>query len=159
MAGGANLNDDDVISEINVTPFVDVVLVLLVIFMVTAGFIVNKGLKIQLPQAATAEQLNLQRTFNILIGANGALFLDGKPITVEELKSTGEAAKVKGEKVVAMISADRGTVYSSVVGVMDALRQVGIAEFAFQLDALPAGSAPSSVPAVKTPAAGNQSQP
>jgi biopolymer transport protein ExbD len=159
MAGGANLNDDDVISEINVTPFVDVVLVLLVIFMVTAGFIVNKGLKIQLPQAATAEQLNLQRTFNILIGANGSLFLDGKPITVEELRATGETAKVKGEKVVAMISADRGAIYSSVVGVMDALRQVGISEFAFQLDALPAGSTPSAAPAAPTPPAGNQAQP
>lgn len=138
MAGGANLNDDDVISDINVTPFVDVVLVLLVIFMVTAGFIVNKGLKIQLPQAATAEKLNLQRTFNILLAANGDLFLDGKPITVEGLKATGASAKDKGEKVVAMISADKGVVYSNVVGVMDALRQVGIAEFAFQLDALPA---------------------
>ncbi|MEN9810702.1 MAG: hypothetical protein RLZZ488_2269 [Pseudomonadota bacterium] len=145
MAGGANLNDDDVISEINVTPFVDVVLVLLVIFMVTAGFIVNKGLKIQLPQAATAEKLNLQRTFNILLGASGDLFLDGKPISVEELKATGASAKAKGEKVVAMISADKSVVYSNVVGVMDALRQVGISEFAFQLDALPSGnSTPSS---------------
>jgi len=142
MAGGTNLNDDDLISEINVTPFVDVVLVLLVIFMVTAGFIVNKGLKIQLPEAATAEQLTLQRTFNILIGANGSLFLDGKPISVEELKTTGTAAKAKGEKVVAMISADKGVIYSSVVGVMDALRQVGVSEFAFQLDALPNNSAP-----------------
>jgi len=146
MAGGGNLNDDDLISEINVTPFVDVVLVLLVIFMVTAGFIVNKGLKIQLPQAATAEKLNLQRTFNILLGANGDLFLDGKPVSVDELKSTGASAKAKGEKVVAMISADKGVVYSNVVGVMDALRQVGISEFAFQLDALPSGSGtPSSV--------------
>lgn len=141
MAGGANTNDDDLISEINVTPFVDVVLVLLVIFMVTAGFIVNKGLKIQLPQAATAEKLNLQRTFNILLGSNGDVFLDGKPITVDGLKATGAAAKAKGEKVVAMISADKSVVYSTVVGVMDALRQVGIAEFAFQLDALPANGA------------------
>lgn len=140
MAGGSNLNDDDLISEINVTPFVDVVLVLLVIFMVTAGFIVNKGLKIQLPQAATAEKLNLQRTFNILVSTNGNLFLDGKPTSAEELKATGASAKAKGEKVVAMISADKGVVYSSVVGVMDALRQVGISEFAFQLEALPPGN-------------------
>lgn len=144
MAGGLNLNDDDLISEINVTPFVDVVLVLLVIFMVTAGFIVNKGLKIQLPQAATAEKLNLQRTFNILVASSGSLFLDGKPTTAEELKITGAEAKSKGEKVVAMISADKGVVYSSVVGVMDALRQVGISEFALQLEALPAVGQPST---------------
>lgn len=137
MAGGLSSKDDDLISEINVTPFVDVVLVLLVIFMVTAGFIVNKGLKVQLPEAATAEKLSLQRTFNILVSAQGQLFLDGQPTTADALKATGAAAKAKGETVVAMISADKGVVYSSVVGVMDALRQVGISEFAFQLDALP----------------------
>lgn len=137
MAGGLGSKDDDMISEINVTPFVDVVLVLLVIFMVTAGFIANKGLKIQLPEAATAEKLSLQRTFNILVSEQGQLFLDGKPTTLVELKETGAAAKAKGETVVAMISADKGVVYSSVVGVMDTLRQVGISEFALQLDALP----------------------
>ncbi|MBM3383332.1 MAG: biopolymer transporter ExbD [Betaproteobacteria bacterium] len=152
MAVGSNLNDDDVISEINVTPFVDVVLVLLVIFMVTAGFIVNRGVKIQLPQAATAEKLNLQRTFNILVANNGGLFLDGKPTTAEELKATGAAARQKGETVVAMISADKGVVYSSVVGIMDVLRQVGISEFAFQLEALPStpqDSSGTSTPPVK----------
>lgn len=151
MAGGSNLNDDDLISEINVTPFVDVVLVLLVIFMVTAGFIVNRGVKIQLPQAATAEKLTLQRTFNILVAGNGSLFLDGKPTTAEELKATGAQAREKGEKVVAMISADKGVVYSSVVGVMDALRQVGISEFALQLDALPETT--KALPPQSTPSA------
>jgi biopolymer transport protein ExbD len=151
MAGGSNFKDDDLISEINVTPFVDVVLVLLVIFMVTAGFIVNRGVKIQLPEAATAEKLNLQRTFNILVGANGSLFLDGKPTTAEQLKATGAAAREKGEKVVAMISADKGVVYSSVVGVMDTLRQVGISDFAFQLEALP--ETPQSTSGTSTPSA------
>ncbi|MEY2987228.1 MAG: hypothetical protein RJB13_749 [Pseudomonadota bacterium] len=145
MAGGLGSKDDDLISEINVTPFVDVVLVLLVIFMVTAGFIMNKGLKIQLPEAATAEKLSLQRTFNILVAERGQLFLDGKPTTAAELKESGAAAKANGETVVAMISADKAVVYSAVVGVMDALRQVGISEFALQLDALP-DQTPSGVP-------------
>ena len=136
MAGGLG-DDDAMISEINITPFVDVVLVLLVVFMVTAGFIVNKGVSIELPQAATAEKLNLQRTFNILVSKEGNIMLDGVPVTPEELKSKGADAKAKGDKVVAMISADKGTIYSYVVGVMDALRTVGISEFALQLDALP----------------------
>ena len=143
MAGGSKLNggDDDIISDINVTPFVDVVLVLLVIFMVTAGFIVNKGVNIQIPEAATAEQLNLQRTFNILVGRDGAILLDGKPVNTDELKASGVSAKSKGEKVVAMISADKGVVYSYVVGVMDALRQVGISDFALQLEPIPQAQA------------------
>lgn len=140
MAGGALKDDDNVIAEINVTPFVDVVLVLLVIFMVTAGFIVNKGVKVELPQAATAEQLTLQRTFNILVGKEGNILLDGQPVDIDMLKARGAEAKGKGEKIVAMISADKGVVYSYVVGVMDALRGVGISDFALQLEPLP-GSA------------------
>ena len=137
MAGGALKDDEGVISEINVTPFVDVVLVLLVIFMVTAGFITNKGVSIELPQAATTEQLNMQRTFNILVAQNGQILLDGAQVTADDLKTRGSAAKSSGEKVVAMISADKGVVYAAVVGVMDALRSVGITEFALQLEALP----------------------
>jgi biopolymer transport protein ExbD len=146
MAGMKRGGDDDVIGEINVTPFVDVVLVLLVIFMVTAGFIVNKGVKIELPQAATAEQLNLQRTLNILVGPDGSILLDGKPVTSAELQSQGAESKKKGEKVVAMISADKGVIYSSVVGVMDALRSVGISDFALQLEPLPQKSNAAPAP-------------
>lgn len=130
-------DDDTVISEINITPFVDVVLVLLVIFMVTAGFIMNKGVKIELPEAATAERLKNQTTFNILVTQTGSILLDGKPVTKEELQTRGQEAKKSSEKVVAMISADKAVIYSYVVGVMDSLRSVGISDFALQLEALP----------------------
>ena len=135
MAGSLK-NDDEVLSEINVTPFVDVVLVLLVIFMVTAGFIMNKGIKVELPQAATKEQLNDQITFNVLVKKDAEILLDGNPTTVTALGETATAAKAKGQKIVVMISADKGVVYSSVVGVMDTLRQAGISDFALQLEAL-----------------------
>jgi biopolymer transport protein ExbD len=138
MAGGSKLGgDDDVIAEINITPFVDVVLVLLIIFLVTAGFISNKGVKIELPEAATAEQLQTQKTFNILVSKEGNILLDGTAMDLASLKAKGQEAKAKGEKVVAMISADKGVIYSYVVGVMDALRQVGISDFALQLEPIP----------------------
>lgn len=139
MAGGTRMggDDNDGIFEINVTPFVDVVLVLLVIFMVTAGFIVNKGVKVELPQAATSERLQDQVTFNILVKKEGDILLDGQATDLAGLKSRGTDAKGKSQKVVAMISADKGVIYSYVVGVMDALRQVGISDFALQLDSLP----------------------
>jgi biopolymer transport protein ExbD len=145
MAGGKiSDSDDSVISEINVTPFVDVVLVLLVVFMVTAGLMVNKGLKVNLPEAATAEQLGQQTTFNILVNQAGDIYLNGKPVSPEELKSKGKESLADGKKVVAMISADKGVVYSMVVGVMDALRSEGISEFALQLQ--PLEEAKPSVP-------------
>ena len=147
MAGGTNLGgDDESISDINVTPFVDVVLVLLVIFMVTAGFIVNKGVKVELPQAATAEQLSNQKTFNILVTAEGDIILDGEKVTKEILSEKGKTALASGEKVVAMISADKGVIYSYVVGVMDTLRSVGVNDYALQLEPLPVQNEPNPVP-------------
>jgi biopolymer transport protein ExbD len=137
MAGGKlSDSDDSVICEINVTPFVDVVLVLLVVFMVTAGLMVNKGLKVNLPEAATAEQLGQQTTFNILVNQAGDIYLNGKSVSTDELKQQGKQAISDGKKIVAMISADKGVVYSMVVGVMDALRTEGISEFALQLQPL-----------------------
>jgi biopolymer transport protein TolR len=141
MAGGSKLSgEDDAISEINVTPFVDVALVLLVIFMVTAGMMVRQGVKIELPQAATAETLASQQSLNILVTVDGQIVLDGELVEKEALQQKGKEALEKGKGVVAMISADKGVVYSYVVGVMDALRMVGVNDFALQLEPLPASA-------------------
>ena len=134
MAGKTGGGDEDPIVDINITPFVDVVLVLLVIFMVTAHFIVNKGMKLELPKASSAEQLQNQKTFNISIGKTGEFMLDGKLTTVEGLKAAAQEATKSKAKVVAMISADKDSVYNSVVIVMDTLRSEGITDFALQLD-------------------------
>ncbi len=142
MAGGANLGgEDEAISDINVTPFVDVVLVLLVIFMVTAGMMVKQGVKIELPQAATAESLSSQTSLNILVSAEGEIILDGEKVDKETLENRGREAIDAGETVVAMISADKGVIYSYVVGVMDTLRTAGVNDFALQLEPLPAAAA------------------
>lgn len=138
MAGGTRMggnNDDDGIFDINVTPFVDVVLVLLVIFMVTAGFIVNRGVHVELPEATTSDKLKEQITFQIIVKQDGTVVLNGEDATIASLKQKGQYAKQKSDKITVMISADKGVVYSTVVEVMDALRQVGIADFALQMDA------------------------
>lgn len=134
MASKMSGDDDEPIVDINITPFVDVVLVLLVIFMVTAHFIVNKGMKLELPKAATAEQLQNQKTFNISIGKGGELMLDGKMTNIEALKFAAREATKNKAKVVAMISADKEVVYNSVVTVMDSLRSEGVTDFGLQLD-------------------------
>jgi biopolymer transport protein ExbD len=134
MAGKIGGGDDEPIVDINITPFVDVVLVLLVIFMVTAHFIVNKGMKLELPKAVTAEQLQNQKTFNISINKDGEFMLDGKMVTIDQLKSAAHDATQSKIKVVAMISADKSALYNSVVVAMDALRSEGVSDFALQLD-------------------------
>jgi len=134
MAGKIGGGDDEPIVDINITPFVDVVLVLLVIFMVTAHFIVNKGMKLELPKAVTAEQLQNQKTFNISINKDGEFMLDGKMVTIDQLKSAARDAIQSKVKVVAMISADKSALYNSVVVAMDTLRSEGVSDFALQLD-------------------------
>ncbi|RDB35842.1 MAG: biopolymer transporter ExbD [Spirobacillus cienkowskii] len=135
MAGSNKIGgDDEPIVDINITPFVDVVLVLLVIFMVTAHFLVNKGMKLELPKAASAEKLENQKTFNISIDKNGSIMLDGKIVAIEQLKEIAKNAILLKQKIVAMISADKSAEYNSVVTVMDALRTEGVSDFALQLD-------------------------
>ena len=88
MAGGAmGGDDDDIITDINVTPLVDVVLVLLIILMVTATAIVSKTIPMELPTAATPEAVpTTPTTFAISIDAEGELYLDRDPITHEALR-------------------------------------------------------------------------
>lgn len=132
MAGGVS-DDDEAIAAINITPLVDVVLVLLVIFMVTANLIVNKGMKVQLPEASTAEALPEERTLNVTILQDGTIQLDGQNITLEVLQSTGRAHKERGDKVIVMLGADKNAKYDHVVRVMNALREVEIIDFGLQL--------------------------
>src|SRR5689334_19850873 len=99
MAGGVS-DDEEAIAAINITPLVDVVLVLLVIFMVTANLIVNKGMKVSLPEASTAEALPEERTLNVTIRRDGTIELDSVVVTLEVLQTTGRTLKEKGDKVI-----------------------------------------------------------
>lgn len=132
MAGGVS-DDEEAISAINITPLVDVVLVLLVIFMVTANLIVNKGMKVQLPEASTAEALPEERTLNVTVLQDGTIQLDGQPVTLEVLQATGRTHKERGDKVVVLLGADKNAKYDHVVRVMNGLREVDIVDFGLQL--------------------------
>ena len=80
MAGGANDGEEEMISGINVTPLVDITLVLLIIFMVTATYIVAPSIKVNLPDAVTAENVE-PTSLGISVLTDGSLLLDGQPVT------------------------------------------------------------------------------
>ena len=126
--------DDDAIVDINITPFVDVVLVLLVIFMVTANFIVSRGMNLQLPKAASTDQIKRQKNLNIAIGKDGQYALNGKPSSLAEISSVAKTASQNKEDVVATLSADKGVIYDKVILIMDQLRLSGVVNFALQLE-------------------------
>lgn len=125
-------NDDDIISDINVTPLVDVVLVLLVILMVTASYIVSKTIAMELPKAATGETTP-NRTLVVNIDSTGKLFLEDKPVSETELRSTAREAHTKDPEARAVIAADGRVAHSQVVHVLDLLRQEQITKFAINV--------------------------
>ncbi|MBC7328663.1 biopolymer transporter ExbD [bacterium] len=112
--------------EINMVPFNDILLVLLIIFMMTASFIVTgTGIDISLPSAATAAPQE-QTQIAIFITKQGDVYLGGQKVSVENLldKLTEEAQKNK--KVVVIISGDRDVPYGKIVDVLDAVRLSGL---------------------------------
>jgi biopolymer transport protein TolR len=113
-------------SDINVTPLVDVMLVLLIIMMLIAPML-NKGVSVKLPKANnTVEKPQSQDQTIIAIAANKAIYLNAKPVPEQELaKRVGDLLESKTEKIV-LIKADQEVEYGAVMAVMDQLRQAAI---------------------------------
>ena len=126
--------DDDLITAINVTPLVDVVLVLLIIFMVTSEVIHEqdkmKVIQVELPAAASADELLSKGLLSLVINSKGQLFLNGEKSELKEIKVAIEATKKIGVTAQALITADERTAHGAVVELMDALRLGGVREIA-----------------------------
>ncbi len=134
MAGAANSDDDDIISAINVTPLVDIVLVLLIVLMVTSSYLVNKSINVELPKASTGEATN--PTLSISLDVAGKLYLDGQPTEEVALQQRIHAAYQADHDVKAVISADGRVTHAQVVAVIDLLRREKVTKFAINTSPL-----------------------
>ncbi|HAR43776.1 MAG TPA: biopolymer transporter ExbD [Bdellovibrionales bacterium] len=134
MAGGASSYDDDEpISSINVTPLVDVVLVLLIMFLITAPVIYQSAIKVQLPQATTGEQAE-KTAFQFTITRAGEILWDKEKLEWPELtKKIAELRNLPPDQT-AIINADEATTHGNVIRLMDTLRQAGITRFAMNVE-------------------------
>ena len=131
---GANFSgDDDLIADINITPFVDIILVVLIIFMVTASTIVNTSIKVNLPDAATGEATE-STSLGLTLLTDGQLLLDGEEVTTAELQSALRDAQSESDEVVCLISADEMVAHGRVVWLIDLVKSEGIAKFAINID-------------------------
>src|ERR1700742_4703666 len=105
MAGGASQDSDDAITGINVTPLVDVTLVLLIIFMVTAKIIVSQSVPLDLPKAASGAEI--QVVFSIVLAANGSAMVDSKSIANDDaIFALAQTAHAANNELRAVIKAD-----------------------------------------------------
>ncbi len=125
MAHASSSQDEDAIQGINVTPLVDIMLVLIIIFMVASQVGKVLDLELQLPKAASAESAP-PPTLTIEVGQKGELALDGKAIAPDALEAAVRAAAAANPDAQAMVAADEGVPYASVVAAVDAVRLGGI---------------------------------
>jgi biopolymer transport protein ExbD len=137
MAASANSNGDETFATINVTPLVDIMLVLLVVFMVTARLIAQSSVPMDLPRASTGS--TQQTIWNLAISEDGQMRLDGEPVSAGLLRERARLELAKTPELRAVISASRNARHGAVVLAMDELRQGGLTRIAF-------GVSPEGVP-------------
>lgn len=131
MSFGSN-DQDEGIFDINITPFVDVLLVLLVIFMVTAPMMVQQSLRVNLPNSKTSDTID-KTTMSIVITSQGQYLLNGQPTDLQNIKSEAKSKYDQNKDTQVIFAADLESKHKYIVEAMDQIRQVGITKFAFQV--------------------------
>lgn len=128
MASSVNDNDE-MITGINVTPLVDVVLVLLIIFMITAPAIYQAGIKVELPKAASGEKVE-RVTLRFSLMPNGEIRLGSDPVQLARVPSIVEDALKKDPQATAVVAADRNLAHGTVIELIDSLKSSGLTKIA-----------------------------
>jgi len=131
MAFGSGLDSsDDMVSEINMTPLVDVMLVLLIIFIITVP-VLTHSVKLDLPRADNTPNLVKPESVNISVTADGALHWNDDTVTDAQLTTRLEAAATQQPQPEIFIRGDRKVDYERVVKVMAAVQRAGVLKLGF----------------------------
>ncbi|MCA9593903.1 MAG: biopolymer transporter ExbD [Myxococcales bacterium] len=130
MAAHRSANDDEIVAAINMTPLVDIVLVLLVIFMVTAKVISEQSVPLDLPKAASAT--TVQTVLTVSLDQRGQVYVDGRALSGDaELRSVANSKNRQNPQLRTVLRAAGKANHASVLHVLDELRQAGITSIAF----------------------------
>lgn len=131
---GASIhNNDDQISEINIVPFVDIILVVLIIFMVTAPMIITPSIKVNLPKASSGTK-TAASPLNISISRTGRVRINGKVTKTRSIITKIKKLLKKNKKLQAIISADKSVAHGKVISVIDKVKSAGVFKFAISID-------------------------
>lgn len=126
-------DDAGLMASINVTPFVDVVLVLLVIFMVTAPIIAKDLMNVKLPKTESGDGKGMS-SLGISVNRQGQVLLNGTPVSDDTLSVEVKKALALDKESQAIIAADIETQYGNVVHVIDIVKSAGLNRFAIQVE-------------------------
>jgi biopolymer transport protein ExbD len=135
MAGFSSNKPNAPITGINVTPLVDITLVLLIIFMVTAKLVVSRAVPMDLPKAATGGEV--QQIFSVLLLPDQSIQVAGEKLDDAQLLARAKAALAQSPELRAIIDADGNVPHHRVMATLDVLRQAGLARVAFGVSPKP----------------------
>lgn len=133
MAASLGSDNDEPIAEINIVPFVDIILVILIIFMVTTPIIMKPSINVNLPKAESGDDTTPSK-LGITITRDGSVLLNGEPSDVDAIKAYSAEVIVNKPDIQAIISADKDVSHGQVVGVIDAVKGGGVKKFAITID-------------------------
>lgn len=146
MAGGSMYQDEDqtsAISDINVTPLVDVTLVLLIIFMVTAKLIVSRGIAVDSPKTASGEEV--RSTLQVTLDRDRVLYVNGQRYdSMDAARDRVVQMRAQSPELKAIITADTTVPHGDVMRIIDMVKLAGVTKFALTTD--PLGSGPRASP-------------
>jgi len=127
-------DDTEIMADINVTPLVDIMLVLLIIFMLVSTFVSFSEIDVELPEAATGEDTRTE-TLSIAISKTGDYYLSGeKAVSFEALMTRIRQDRADHPDLQVVISADKMVYHGEVVRVIDRLREMEIYNFAINVE-------------------------
>lgn len=122
--------DDEINAEINVTPLIDIMLVLLIVFMVTSSVSLESGLDINLPEATNTSKTETPSAVILSLGADGKISVGGNTVAIDELEQAIRAALANEKTTLVILEGDRAADLGSAVQVMDIAKLAGAKQFA-----------------------------
>lgn len=129
----AGSDKDEVISEINVVPFVDVILVVLIIFLIISPTFIKPGIDIQLPRAATAKKPENVKVM-LSVDIEGGYYFNKKLMEEGDLTEELKKMAAKDKDIRVLVAADKNVAHGNVIGLIDLIRKAGLTKFAVSIE-------------------------
>lgn len=134
MAGGfQNQQDEEPIAAINIVPLVDIILVVLIIFMVTAPLVLKPVIDVNLPKASSGEE-SPPAPLNVAVGRDGRLAVNGQTATMDQLAAMAAQAVSEKPDTAAILQADKTVTLETLTAIIDIIKTAGVKKVAFSIE-------------------------
>jgi biopolymer transport protein ExbD len=133
MAAKTGNDDGSAITEINIVPLVDIILVVLIIFMVAAPMVMQPKIDISLPKSSATDVDKTKKPIKIVVGKQGELFIDNIAVSIEQLKVEALKKFSLNPEANAILVADKNVTLETVTDIIDAIKTQGIKKVAFSI--------------------------